>query len=710
MALIDDLIDKIGDSALRDRVRGEVNKLNKNKKFGLVFEDHVPEFTPLYEVEIRKGSKVALKDKRTKKIYTVLEIIDAEAICLNETVAETVTFRLDELVQIAEFGEPIYPYLEKINSIENAPNNDLWHLLIEADNYHALQLLEYVYGGKVDCIYIDPPYNTRAKDWKYNNDYVDPTDAFKHSKWLSMMDKRLRLAKKLLNPDDSVLIVTIDEKEVHHLGLLLENLFPEAKIQMISSVINPKGSARYGFSRSDEYIMFVMLGNSRPTRLPLGNEWASSAIKSKKSDKKIDSESKKKKEPGWTSMMRRGTDSLRSDVPSLFYPIYVDPESKKIKKIGEVIPEGYDKGEDIAGLVQVLPIRKNRNQGRWQVGPTELKNRIEQGRIRLGGKTHYGYVINYLADGEYNKVLEGLYEIVGYADDGSMIAYESSDESSKYRTPPTQWRIASHDATEYGTNLLTNILGEKRFTFPKSLYAVLDTIRFFVANKPNAIVLDFFAGSGTTAHAVNLLNADDNGNRQCIMVTNNEVSDTEAKKLSKAGYQPGDIEWESLGIARYVTWPRTVCSIEGKDSKSNSIEGKYYGREYDISKGFESNVAYFKLGFLNKDEVALGRQFKELVPVLWMKAGSKGRCPDITGEKLRPAYIFPKNDFAILVNENRFLDFKLGLEKFPNVKTVFIVTDSEEGFAEMASQLDVSLTCQLYRDYLDNFRINTGGV
>ena len=237
-----------------------------------------------------------------------------------------------------------------------------------------------------------------------------------------------------------------------------------------------------------------MLGNSRPTRLPLGNEWASSAIKSKKSDKKIDSESKKKKEPGWTSMMRRGTDSLRSDVPSLFYPIYVDPESKKIKKIGEIIPEGYDKGEDIAGLVQVLPIRNNRNQGRWQVGPTELKNRIEQGRIRLSGKTHYGYVINYLADGEYNKVLEGLYEIVGYADDGSMIAYESSDESSKYRTPPTQWRIASHDATEYGTNLLTNILGEKRFTFPKSLYAVLDTIRFFVANKPNAIVLDFLAG------------------------------------------------------------------------------------------------------------------------------------------------------------------------------------------------------------------------
>src|SRR5699024_4418865 len=136
------------------------------------------------------------------------------------------------------FGEPIYPYLEKIDEIENAPDSDLWHTLIEGDNYHALQLLEYGYASKVDCIYIDPPYNTRNNDWKYNNDYVDPNDAYTHSKWLSFMEKRLKLAKNLLNPNESVLIVTIDEKEYIHLGALLEELFPEAKIQMISSVIN----------------------------------------------------------------------------------------------------------------------------------------------------------------------------------------------------------------------------------------------------------------------------------------------------------------------------------------------------------------------------------------------------------------------------------------------------------------------------------------
>ena len=111
-------------------------------------------------------------------------------------------------------------------------------------------------------------------------------------------------------------------------------------------------------------------------------------------------------------------------------------------------------------------------------------------------------------------------------------------------------------------SLLNGIFIDRRFSFPKSVYAVQDTIRFFVANKPNALIVDFFAGSGTTLHAVNLLNAEDGGHRRCIMVTNNEVSADEAKALTEQGYHPGDEEWEKLGIAHYVTWPRTVCSIE----------------------------------------------------------------------------------------------------------------------------------------------------
>lgn len=246
MAVINDLINQIQDIDLRNRIEAEVVKLSKKKKFGLVFEEHTPECTPLFDLPIQVGKKVTQKDKKISDIYVVQAINDEVAVCMNVVSKEVIKSPLNELVCIAEFGEVIYPYLEAIDSIQNAEDSDIWHTLIESDNYHALQLLEYLYSGKVDCIYIDPPYNTGAKDWKYNNDYVDNLDSYRHSKWLSMMEKRLKLAKKLLNPHKSVLIITIDEKEYLHLGCLLEDLFPNARMQMITTRINKKGSTRAG--------------------------------------------------------------------------------------------------------------------------------------------------------------------------------------------------------------------------------------------------------------------------------------------------------------------------------------------------------------------------------------------------------------------------------------------------------------------------------
>ena len=167
MALLQDLIQQIDDPALKERILQETNKLLKQKKFGLVFEEHLPECTPLYDVSIRVGSKVALKTGYVSDIYSVLNIDGDYVQCDRRETHEQKTFKLDELVTVAEFGEAIYPTLKPIDTVENAPDSDLWHTLIEADNYHALQLLEYLYAEKVDCIYIDPPYNTGAKDWKY---------------------------------------------------------------------------------------------------------------------------------------------------------------------------------------------------------------------------------------------------------------------------------------------------------------------------------------------------------------------------------------------------------------------------------------------------------------------------------------------------------------------------------------------------------------
>lgn len=263
MAAINDLIAQIENPELRARIQAEVDRMNKQKKFGLVFEEHLPECTPLYDIPVKRGALVALKTGKVSEVYRVLKIKGDEAECKKKDADEIATFKVNELVTVAEFGDAIYPYLKPMDSVCNAPDSDLWHTLIEADNYHALQLLEYLYAGKVDCIYIDPPYNTGARDWKYNNDYVDGADTYRHSKWLSMMQKRLKIAKKLLNPKDSVMIVTIDEKEYLHLGCLLEEMFPNANIQMITDIINPKGVSRGSlFSRAEEYIFYVFQGTA----------------------------------------------------------------------------------------------------------------------------------------------------------------------------------------------------------------------------------------------------------------------------------------------------------------------------------------------------------------------------------------------------------------------------------------------------------------
>lgn len=178
MSKIDDLISKIEDVELRNRIYDEVRKLKKQKKFGLVYEEHLPEATILYDVPVKRGASVVRRDGDINEVYCVTNITGDVAHCMRmDATKEVSTFNLNDIVVVAQFGKPIYPFVKKMDSICNAPDSDLWHMLIEADNYHALQLLVYLYGGKVDCIYIDPPYNTGAKDWKYNNDYVDGNDA-----------------------------------------------------------------------------------------------------------------------------------------------------------------------------------------------------------------------------------------------------------------------------------------------------------------------------------------------------------------------------------------------------------------------------------------------------------------------------------------------------------------------------------------------------
>lgn len=697
MAAINDLISQIQDETLRNRIQEEVSKMAKQKKFGLVFEEHMPESTPLYDMPIKRGCNVMRRDsKDDKSIYVVLRVEGDTAVCVKpEQKDEAVTFDLKDIVRVAEFGESIYPYLKPLDSVCNAPDSDLWHTLIEADNYHALQLLEYLYAGKVDCIYIDPPYNTGAKDWKYNNDYVDGNDAYRHSKWLSFMQRRLKLAKKLLNPADSVLIVTIDEKEYLHLGCLLEEMFPEAQIQMVSITINPSGAIRKNlFSRADEYAFFVILGDAHVVQ------------------KKGDGD---EVEVRWWYLRRLEYGSRRGTVKggiAQFYPIYIDNETHKIVKIGKALPHTQDRHSvpDIDGATTVFPIRDDGIEMNWGVTGETLARLLEKKVIQVlpNKKSPYQpYTIKYLSENFEEKIASGRWAVKGYREDGSKIVVETG---GKLTRATTVWNEKSYDAKTYGTVLLKNIVGDARFSFPKSLYSVRDSLKYFVAEKPAALIIDFFAGSGTTMHAVNLLNAEDGGHRRCIMVTNNEVSADEAKMLKNKGYQPGNAEWEKLGIAHYVTWPRTVCSIKGQDINGKPLKGDYLGCEplMHMADGFKANAAFFKLGFLDSTAVSLGMRFSEMLPTLWLKTGAKGKCPELTGEQMPDRLILPENQFAVLINENSFADFAEKLAEHPEIQTVFLATDYEVNYQSMVKNLNVTEAYQLYRDYLDHFRMNRG--
>ncbi len=693
MAAIHDLIAQVQDEGLRARLQQEIERMEKTKKFGLVFEEHLPECTPLYDIPIRRGAKVALKTGSVSDYYEVLQIKGDFAICHKQGDPELTEYPINNLVTIAEFGDPIYPYLKPIDSVCNAPHKDLWHTLIEADNYHALQLLEYLYAGKVDCIYIDPPYNTGARDWKYNNDYVDNSDAYRHSKWLSFIEKRLKIAKRLLNPSKGVLIVTIDEHEVHRLRMLLDEIFSDYYIQMVTYVSNPTGATQGRFSRIEEYAIYCF---AKDAFVPSG-------------DDPMIGENATTSEVRWKSLLRSGTSASREDRKNMFYPVYVDANKGIVVDAGAPLPfEEEPDYSDVNGLQVAWPVRTDGSLGRWSVGAETFRELIKKGYVQLGryDEKRKTYGITYISSETQKMIENGTINIVGRDPDTGVVSIKYASEHSQ--AIRTVWHRTRHNAGVYGTNLISMILGKERsFSFPKSLYATYDSIYSIVRDNKEALIIDFFAGSGTTLHAISLMNQIDNGRRRCICVTNNEVSDAEAKKLSAAGVKPGDPEWEKYGIARYVTWPRTVCAIEGHDVYGNALKGNYLVNDSPISEGLNTNAVFFKLGFLDKTSVALGMQLRGMIPVLWMKAGAIGKCP-IIDDDLSDMIILPDNKFAVLIDENAFASFEEQIIQYPEIQTVFIVTDYEVNYRSMIKDLQVKKTYQLYRDYLDNFRINHG--
>ena len=705
MANINETISEV--AKLNPELARQIQKYVKDHSYGLVFEHNLPEAVRLHKKQPVVGDTVNIlaprgeKETEENSIPWCVKNID-NGVAHLEHDGEAKDVPLEDICVLVSYRDVIYPGLKEIDRVERGNPEDPYHMVINSENYHALEALTYAYAGKVDCIYIDPPYNGEQKDWKYNNDYVDVNDQYKHSKWLAFMERRLKLAKQLLNPKKSVLIVTIDEKEYLRLGLLLEQLFPDANVQMITSVISAKGVVRNGqFSRVEEYIYVLQFGSAN-VQQQLVNM--------------LDDDVKKvaDREVEWLGFRRRAPQAKRNSRPNQFYPIYVNNENGTIQGIGDVVKAGIDRNTIPvpSGCTALWPLSKDGDERLWSLIPEQARINLEKGylRVKNWNKTKKTGTVYYLASGSISDIENGLTKIIGKNKDGSIKAKYIEEGT----TPPKKvWNMKTHNAETYGTNILNQIIGN-RFNYPKSIYAVHDVLNFFVSDNSNALIIDFFSGSGTTLHAVNILNAEDGGHRRCICVTNNEVSEDEEKKFIADGLRPSDPDWEKYGIANYVTWPRTVCSIEGHDVNGKPLEGDYGKPSKDIdlgyslpkADGFKANAVFCELTYESAWPIRLDNAFDAIAPILWMQAGCRG--PII--RKIGKSYL-TTDYYGVLFDYGQASKFCEKVKNTPTIKTVFVVTDDQRRYSNMCKRLPGIEVHRLYETFLRTFEIcGEGGL
>ena len=689
------------DPQLGADLEAELQPLQRRLPFGLNFERHAPEAVELPGHRVRVGSKVRVLPQRgdlargDQRLWLVTSIAggSADLSLLDRSDEDPVSVPTSDLVLVSEFRDQVFPGLRPDpNGTVERGGDKPFHTVINGENFHALKLLTFTHAHSVDAIYIDPPYNTGARDWKYNNDYIEGDDLYRHSKWLAFMERRLRVAKELLKPDDSVLIVTIDEKEYLRLGLLLEQTFPEARIQMVSIAISPPGAKRdAAFRRSDEYAFFVSFGQAAPSPLVLSPEWDGA--------KKTTTMTLR-----WVSMIRSGTGALRRDRPGMFYPVLLDATKGSLAGVGEAIPLTAQRGDYEApeGMIAVWPIREDGSEGRWQVGPDTARALHVDGFLRIGRFNGASTAISYLKAGEQAKVRAGVFGEATRSAAGHVEVQAAATATS--RVPTTQWSLASHSAADFGTRMLRNLLPERKFPFPKSLYAVEDALRFYLSDKPHATVVDFFAGSGTTAHAVMRLNRQHGGARTSILVTNNEVSADEQQDLRLRGLRPADPEWEERGIFEAITKPRVEAAITGLTPSGEPVIGNYTHNDvFPMSEGFEENAAFFTLTYESPWRVSTDRAFAAIAPMLWLRAGACGRRIDQAVGNWELA-----DTYGIIKDLDRAAEFVNAVSSASGIRIAYIVTDDEGRYQQIAAELPGVETVRLYEDYLRNCQSNVG--
>jgi len=362
-------------------------------------------------------------------------------------------------------------------------------LLIHSENWQALNLLQERYRGRVKCVYIDPPYNARSSEIVYKNDY-------KHSSWLALMENRLYISRKLLT-HAPVCVIAIDETEQEKLGFLLEQIFPEFSKTCITIVHNATGQQGNNFSYTHEFAYFIY---------PQEGCWIGLQDRSDRPDVRP------------LRNVSKGA-HLRTDAANCFYPIYV--KDGKIIGFGEVCDEDFHpSGANVVrtdGIIEVYPIDSHGVERKWVFARQTVEKIRDELEARYDSST-------------------GLWDII---------------RTKKKFNYKTVWTDSRYSANSYGSRVLNEILQSNQFSFPKSIYTVRDCIDAALGNATQGYIIDYFAGSGTTGHAVINLNREDGGRRKFILVEMADYFDTVLlPRLKKVIFTP---EWKEGKPKRMAT-------------------------------------------------------------------------------------------------------------------------------------------------------------
>lgn len=427
--------------------------------------------------------EICANDKQREewvKLYAIDEIKKDGMFGVDYTIPLTVDFLkanpflvLDTAFFSSDFKKKL---LSEIDNIDEQCDG----LMINSENFQGLQLLQEKYKEQIKCVYIDPPYNAKSSEILYKN-------TFKHSSWLSLMDNRLPLGGYLLN-EKGVHITAIDEVESNRLGVLLKQIFNQFDgTACVSAIINPSGQQGKNFSTNSENLYFFF--HDLPNMLS----------KEKRSEEDADVRN------FMNGAVGEGGNYLRESGKNCFYPIYV--KENKVIGFGDVCPnEFHPEGRNVVNgdILEIFPIDNDGVERKWLFERGTVEDIKDELSVKLR------------RDGEY--------EIIRTK---SKINFK------------TVWTDSKYNAKEHGTNLLTKMFGSGKvtFSFPKSLWAVYDCIDIACNEDEGAIVLDYFAGSGTTGHAVITLNRLDGGKRKYILCEMGDYFNTATRpRIEKAIY------------------------------------------------------------------------------------------------------------------------------------------------------------------------------